>query len=178
MSFMNRINTNKAISLMKKYGADNNLINHCRQVSRIAFFLAKRMKNNGYDVNVNLVKYAGLLHDIGKGMAKRNKLGHGALGYEILVKEGYPEIAEVVLTHSIKSIKDEEMKTWEQKIVNYADRRVDECQIVPLVVRLKKLAKRHKRYAKEIMDTKVSYLKLEREIMKAAKTKPSLPEMN
>ena len=107
------------LDLLNKHNVAENIKKHCKAVSKVAVFLAKKLKENRIDVNVELVLAGSLLHDIGKEDGKPPK-GHSDKGYEIL-KDKYPEIAEIIRVHAFFRVN--ELKTWEQKIVNYADKR-------------------------------------------------------
>lgn len=64
-----------------------------------------------------------------------------------VLKERYPELAEVIRKHGYHDQSgDKELATWEEKIVNYADKRVTHIAIVSLKERFEE---GHKRYAKK-----------------------------
>ncbi|CEG12209.1 conserved hypothetical protein [groundwater metagenome] len=72
-----------AINLLKKEGADERVIKHCIAVSKLAVEIAcKISKKNNIDVDLNLVKIGGLLHDLGR--SKTHGIAHGIAGAEIL----------------------------------------------------------------------------------------------
>ena len=94
--------------------------------------------------------------------------------YEIIKEEGYPEVANVAAAHGFMS----EPKTWEEKILNYADKRVKHSEIVSLRERFDDL---HERYGPhnvvdydvELRDEKEKlYFELEKEIFSNLDFKP------
>lgn len=74
---------------------------------------------------------------------KYGHLSHEDAAYHIF-KEKYPEMALIIKKHGYTNLKGEnELKTWEEKIVHYADKRVMHSSIVPM---LERLNEGHKRY--------------------------------
>jgi len=116
---MNIPTREECINLLKEYNVPEDTQKHCKAVNKVAVFLAKKLKEKGVDIDVDLVSAGSLLHDIGKSEGEPAK-GHAERGYELL-KEKYPEVAEIVKVHSF--FKVPETKTWEQKVVNYSDKR-------------------------------------------------------
>jgi CTP:molybdopterin cytidylyltransferase MocA/HD superfamily phosphohydrolase YqeK len=89
--------------LMKKtFGADMPLMEHCRKVSKLAVFLAKKLKESGLRLDPDLIEAASLLHDLAKG-----RPNHAAEGARILDQMGYHEIARIVGAHMDITIADE-----------------------------------------------------------------------
>lgn len=80
--------------LVQTFAADMPLLAHCRSVSRLAVFLAKKLNEAGNCIDVDLIEAAALLHDLAKG-----KENHASEGARILDEMGYPDIAGVVATH-------------------------------------------------------------------------------
>jgi len=156
--------------LLKKYHVPSHIVNHCKTVSKLGVFLAQRLKEKGIKVNVEQVDRACLLHDIARicdikesdyGSFTRNvseedkaswnqirqkyyNLGHEDAGYEIL-KEKYPTLALIIKKHRYMTMlsETERPKSWEEKLVYYADMRVMHDKIVPLKVRLEDGHKRN-----------------------------------
>ena len=50
--------------LLEKYGTPEHVRNHCREVARTAFVIASALNEKGYDLDLELILAAGLLHDI------------------------------------------------------------------------------------------------------------------
>ena len=68
---------------------DENVVMHCLAVSDYAYELGLKIKNNGYDINLELVILGALLHDIGR--SKTHGISHGIEGAEILREYGFEE---------------------------------------------------------------------------------------
>ena len=73
---------------------------------------------------------ASLLHDV----KKLSKSDHVIEGYEFIKSLGFPEVAVIIRKHGLSHIDNDDFmpKTWEEKIVFYADKRVNHDKIVNL----------------------------------------------
>ncbi len=151
------------LTLLKKYGIKGEILKHSLGVNKIAIFLARKFKEKGFNINISLVNSASLLHDIGRLKADLTKKHHAEEGYNILIKENAPKIAEIVKKHALDSILRNELKTLEEKIVYYADKRFD-SKLVSLDERFKGLIQRHLKHKEEILKAIGKIKKLEKEI--------------
>jgi putative nucleotidyltransferase with HDIG domain len=151
--------------MLKEHRVPSHIVRHSLTVAKLAIFLAERLKEKGVPVDVNLIDRACLLHDIfriceleksdyGKseqeiahgGKTKLQQIkSHEDAAYDLL-KEKYPVLALAVKKHRYSALLDEKERprTWEEKLVYYADKRVMHDRIVPLKQRLEEA---HKRYA-------------------------------
>jgi hypothetical protein len=130
------------------------------QVNRVAVYLAQRLQEVGKPVILNLVDRASLLHDTLR-VTEWNTLSfeyfpeppsseeihtwelqrqstpthipHAHVTADIF-HDRYPELAQVIRLHSLGDAVN--VRTWEEKIVNYADRRVSHDRIVTVQERL------------------------------------------
>ncbi len=99
---MNKENAIKLIDIEKEYAINNGrkpgtwhlYHNHIYGVAEIAKEIASRIS----DLNPQKAYFMGLLHDIGKMKEEPQQRHHAIIGYEIL-KEAYPDIARICLTH-------------------------------------------------------------------------------
>jgi uncharacterized protein len=165
----------ECFKLLEKYGTFPNIVEHCKMVNKVAVYLAKKLREKGINVDVDLVDRASLLHDIAKSGTIRANIppeeeNHHIDGEEILVKEGYPEVGHLVRMHSLKEI--ENLKTWEEKIIQYADVRVRHTRIVSVKERLEDLYKRYNIPPEKRIDEKLIY-NLEKEIYDVIGGSPS-----
>ena len=121
----------KVLSILKNLCPEN-VVEHCLAVSEYAYELALAIKNKDYNVDVELVRLGGLLHDIGR--SKTHGIEHGVVGAEILRELGFDEkIALIAERHIGAGITKEEAielglppkdylpVTLEEKIVAHAD---------------------------------------------------------
>jgi len=116
------------IELLKKSGCPNWVIGHSKGVSRKAVEIASNFDN----VDTELVRIGGLLHDIGR--SQTNSIEHAIIGAKILSDLGYSqELVNIVERHIGTGISKDEAqelglpvkdyipKTLEEKIVSHAD---------------------------------------------------------
>ena len=142
-----------------------NIIEHVIVVNKVAVFLAKKLKKKGIKLNLRLVDKASLLHDLDKWLCINDKsLKHGFETEKMLAEKGYPEIGFYARQHVAELILGE-LKTWEEKIINYADKRVLHDQIVSLKERFDYINERYpaKDFEKRRKIIELSYV-LEKEI--------------
>ena len=171
---MNLPSREECMELLKRENTPENIIRHTLVVNKIAVFLAKKLKEKGENVNIDLVDRASLLHDIKKWESIQNKTdaSHGEIG-ENFLKDRYPEIAELVRKHMLYEVVD--LKTWEEKIICYADKRVNHDKIVSLKQRFDYINKRYppknKKLRKKVYD---KYFELEKEIFEKLDTSPDI----
>jgi uncharacterized protein len=165
---------------------------HMANVTRIAVFIASQLRMQEQKVDVEMVTAAAMLHDLfricdvpedrydkfaadfpkekpfwDELRKKYSGKNHGELGYDYF-KNTNPVLAKIIRAHMYHCIIDpaRKPKTWEEKVVSYADKRVAHDRIVSLKERLED---GHKRYPDEgtpkqaaIIDRK--YFELEKEI--------------
>jgi uncharacterized protein len=149
----------KAIALLKRYAPDDKvfriILAHSLAVKKAAVKIAQRIPM----ADVEFVKTAALLHDIGRFICPPGKdsIKHGIAGAQILRKEGLPRHALVAERHIGVGITKEDIrrqklplplkdyvpKSVEEKIVSYADNLV-------FGSRVKTVKDVIKRYRKEI----------------------------
>jgi len=190
--------------LWAKYRVPENVRIHMRQVAKVAVFLAKKLKEKGIHVDVGLAERSALLHDLFRTANFENldmqkdadaddiefwnqlkhkypDTHHGDIAADIL-KDKYPEIAEVIRGHAIENIKNNVLNAkWEVKILVYSDARVVHDKIVSLAERIKDSDVRHKPFYDELKKkTGLDYLtiirknilKVENEMFEIIDAKP------
>lgn len=113
----------QCMEILEEHNVVANIIEHSKLVSKIAVFLAKELKKTGEKINIPLLEAATLLHDLDKIKTINEPENHGKLTSELL-KEKYPEVAELIPKHCFHYLLDNQLKTWEEKLLNYADLRV------------------------------------------------------
>jgi len=141
----------EALSILVKAGCPPNVVEHCKTVSAFAVKVAKACQKKSLKVDVSLVEISSLLHDIGR--SKTHSVDHALVGGEIARSMGLPNsVVSIVERHAGGGIPKEEAKkldwpakdylpkTLEEKIVCYADKRVEGQRIVPIEQTLKAYA--------------------------------------
>ena len=122
----------EAVDLLKKVGCSENVVQHCKNVSKLAVEMAKRFQKKGVEVDIRLVEIGGLLHDIGR--SKTHSVGYAYIGSRIARSLNLPEsVVRIVERHIGSGIPSEEAvklglpnknfipETLEEKIVSYSD---------------------------------------------------------
>ncbi|MFO8016712.1 MAG: HDIG domain-containing protein [Candidatus Woesearchaeota archaeon] len=136
----------ECMAMLKEHEVPENVIRHTLAVNKVAVFLARKLKEAGEDVDVELVDRASLLHDIDK-IETLGTGEHGSRAEELLSDKGYVKIGRIIKKHVFRAIYDQGLDTWEEKIVNYADKRCTEDKLVSLDERF---AYGRERYAHEL----------------------------
>jgi uncharacterized protein len=140
----------QAIELLQKNNCPPKVINHCQAVAGLAIEIACQLQNKGQKVDLRLVEAGALLHDIGR--SKSHGVEHGIVGASIAESAAVSEaVVNVIRRHVGGGITSEEAKlfgwpegvyspiTLEEKIVSYADKRIDKLKVVPVDVEINKL---------------------------------------
>jgi len=123
----------KALKILHEAGCSDEVVAHCKLVSRIAEDIAVRCRARGLTVDIDLVVIGGLLHDIGR--SRTHSIRHGAVGAELAREMGLSEkLVLIIERHVGAGITSEEAitlglpekdylpRSLEEKIVTYADK--------------------------------------------------------
>ncbi|MAE42934.1 hypothetical protein CMO93_04125 [Candidatus Woesearchaeota archaeon] len=156
---MNIPSKEECLAILNKNNTPSNVVEHCKAVCNVAEEIAEKLIKKGVKVNKELVVASALLHDI-----ERAKENHVVIGANLLKRMGFPEIAEIVKKHSLYKNSEEgvQLRTIEEKIVFYADKRVKGKKVVSLEGRFEDLKKR---YNVELKDELKFCKKLEEELL-------------
>jgi uncharacterized protein len=130
------------MAIHAKHGTGVYIVRHCQAVAMAAKIMADEAVRRGHAVDEKAVIAGALLHDIGR--SRSQTVMHGALGAEILEKEGVDKkVVEIVRRHVGAGISSEEAKklglpefdyiprTLEERIVCFADKMVDADKVRP-----------------------------------------------
>jgi putative nucleotidyltransferase with HDIG domain len=156
------INRKKCLYLLKKYNVKDNLLRHSLKVNEISMFIGKKLKAKGEKIDLELLECGSLLHDIGKPLGDKLRIDHIEAGVKILTEESLNYIIPILTKHYIGEVN--ELRTWEEKIVYYADKRVMEDKLVSIDERLDDLEKRYPGLKEIITKSEPKIKKLEKEI--------------
>ena len=111
-------------------------------VALISLCLGEWLRHEMIYLDSQLLLSAALLHDIAKLESINSGHDHAALGAEWLIKEGYPEVADIVLNHVVLTT-DISGPIVTKEIIYYADKRVRHTEIVSVAERVKDLRIRY-----------------------------------
>lgn len=149
--------------------ANTNLILHSEAVASVSYLLAVWLRNRGTQVDPVLAHRGGLLHDIAKLTEREQdefEADHAKIGARILKELNQPRLAEIARSHLISSLFDDKCspKSWEQKIVHYADKIVEGSAVVMLEERIQAICKRYPHHAERILGSVNGVKQLQSEI--------------
>lgn len=151
-----KIDKNFAINLLKSEGCNEDVIEHCIAVSKLAIKVAKKIAKK-LPVDIELVKIGALLHDLGR--SKTHGIKHGIEGANIVrrleIDENIKEkLAKICERHIGAGISKEEAKilgleekdyipeTIEEKIVAHCDNLIDGTKKVKIEKTIAKFEER------------------------------------
>lgn len=141
---MNKLpNREQAIEILKRNHCSEKVIQHTQAVSALAVEIAKQVQAKNHPVNLQLVEVGALLHDLGR--SQTHSVDHAIVGAKLAQQEGLPqEIVSIIKRHVGAGITAEEAQwlgwpkdnyvpqTLEEKIVCYADKRIDSNKRIPI----------------------------------------------
>ena len=161
------------IKWYKELDTPDNIIDHVILVNKISNFLAKKLVEKGVEVNLELVDASSLVHDLDKWLCVNDeKINHGFKTEEILKEKGYPELGYYARQHRGDLIVHG-LKTWEEKIVFYADKRAQGDKIVSLQERFDYINKRYPAKDEKLRKKQIKLtFDLEKEIFDRLDIKP------
>lgn len=169
---MRYISEEEAIKLLRKHAPNEKsfkkVLEHGRAVQKAALEIAK-----GTSLDLEFVKGAALLHDIGRFKCKPEEIiRHGLYGARILTQEGFPEYALMAERHIGAGISKDDITeqrldlpskdflpvSREEKLIAHADNLISGTNRIPVetaVERFKKgigekASKRVEKLAKEV----------------------------
>ena len=80
--------------ILADYGTPAHVIGHCEAVAHCALVVARALNEKGYDLDLALIRAAGLLHDVA-----RVEKDHQQAGAALLRSLGYPAVAAIIEVH-------------------------------------------------------------------------------
>jgi len=157
---------------LEEQGTSFNIMAHMQLTAAAAYLMGVWLRKKGVSVDPVLAHRGGLLHDLGKmesirSSRERGVLGdHAALAREILSARGQPELAEIAGRHMLcpDPASPRFPRSWEEKLVHFADKLVEDNRLVSLEERLEALKTRYPAFAQEIAASLPALTALEQEI--------------
>lgn len=184
------MNKKEIQEIYHEFHTPKHIIAHMKMVAKVAKTLSKKIIAKGIKIDQELIENAALLHDVvrcvdfknieekvfrikpknsdlecwKKLWKKYHKVGHEKAMAKILRARGHKKLANLISKHGFFSIW--ELKTIEEKILYYSDKRVDRDKIVTLEVRFSEGEKRNgspKDDPELVISTKKKIYELEQE---------------
>ena len=122
--------------MILEMGMLDHILDHSRQVCRVALFLCERLAACSVSLDWRLVFAGALLHDITKTRSFTTGENHAETGGVYLRGKGFQEVADIVRQHVCLDQYPDPPVIDEAAVVNYADKRVLNDQIVTLKERM------------------------------------------
>jgi len=190
--------------LIEEFQVPKHVQSHCEKVAKVAIYLARKLIEKGEKIDLELLETAAYLHDLVRVVdfktftpdkfpnqptekelnkwceLRTNFQGkhHADAACEILCTKKYPELAEMIKKHKFLSIINpkEIPKTWEEKLLFYADKRVNHDQIVTLKERFETGRQRNteNKITKEGTLAEKKIYELEKEIFEKIQLSPDV----
>jgi FMN phosphatase YigB (HAD superfamily) len=153
-------------ALILQHGGNEGLLAHVQAVAWAAYRSAAALQRAGIPVNPILAQRGGLLHDLDKVESGVQGRPHGELSAELLLGRGHPALAEIARRHVITRILEPGRgpRTWEERLVFYADKLVEGSRLAGLEERMTALMARYPQYADQIQRSRPLLETLEAEI--------------
>src|SRR3990170_7155323 len=131
---------------LAEQGASANLLVHVDMVAALSYQMAVWLRQAGEDIDPVLAHRGGLLHDLAKITARPLKADHGVMAAKMLAERGQQELGQIALRHMLFNLLDKanSPRSWEEKLVYFADKLVESGQIVHFHERLAALRERYK----------------------------------
>lgn len=146
--------------IYEKFSVPQNIILHMQKVAEICGDLCDEFKKKKIKVRKNLIIKSALLHDVFKTSGK----DHAKKMADYLREIGETQMANLVEKHDFWQI--DNLKTWDEKILYYADKRAYENEKVSLKRRIEESRKRYPNPSKEVLEAEKKMFELEEEFTK------------
>ena len=135
----------KCLGWLAEQSTSDNLLDHSRVVANIGYLLAVWLRQRGVTVDPLVTHRGGLLHDLGKLSSRKFNIEHGEYAARLLEDRQQPVLAEIARRHALDNLIDPLLapRTWEEKLVYYADKLAEGSSIVTTGQRFHSLRQRY-----------------------------------
>jgi len=149
------MNENIALKLLIKYSKQKPWMKHCEAVSQLSTYYGNLFSET-IDVDLEFLKAAALLHDIGR-YKTHDPILHGIEGYRLLKRLGYPREAHFAASHILFGLTSKEAhqygfprdplapKDFEEKLITITDFLIEFDKATTLNSRFASLRERNSR---------------------------------
>jgi putative nucleotidyltransferase with HDIG domain len=160
---------------LQTYRVPEHIIQHSREVHRLALYLCQELTRKGERLNQAAVEAGSLLHDIAKMEGFQSGEDHAQAGARLLRDLGFPEVAEIIRQHVVLDGEQPPHSITEAMVVHYADKRVRHTSVVSLPERFQDLKERYGKNPASLAwleDLEGSSLAVEKRILARLSLKP------
>ena len=126
-----RLTEDECLKLLEEYKTPEHVVRHCKAVSEAAIKLAIALNKCGYELDIDLIRGAALIHDIA-----RVEEEHWNVGADIADKLGYHDEADIIRVHMMYTMNYNVDDLKEVDLVCFGDRVVKEDRYVGLEERM------------------------------------------
>lgn len=133
----------QALKILQEAGCSKEVIDHCKAVAKLAVEISEACREKGRQINIQLVEIGALLHDLGR--SQTHTVHHAVQGAKIAESLDLPQpVISIIKRHVGGGIPVKTAERWgwpkdiytpltlEEKIVAYADKRIEEGKRVPI----------------------------------------------
>ncbi len=149
-------------------GASAGLLAHVQAVAALAYQMAVWLRAAGQPADVLLAHRGGLLHDLVKlsPAVAGGRGDHGARAAALLESRGQPALAQIARRHMLHQALDAKFapRTWEEKLVYFADKLVEGSRVATVEERLRSLRQRYPQHVESIDATAPVILRMQEEL--------------
>lgn len=158
-----------------------NILTHIRLVAAIAYELAVWLGQAGVKVDPLLTQRGAMLHDLCKidSILLKKERGsrgdHARMARDFLLAHNQPELAEIADRHMPASGPGDPRapRTWEQKLVHFADKLAEGERVVTPQERIQALIARYPEYQEDLQSSQPFLLQIQDEICQHLKLTPA-----
>ncbi len=133
----------QCLELMERMQMPPHIQKHSLLVAQVALCLGRFLNQNSLCLDLQLIEAGALLHDIAKARSLRTGEEHHLAGAGMVRQWGYAAVAPIVEEHVQIKAEWLQQPITESLVVNYADKRVQHDQVVPLKNRFEDLMDRY-----------------------------------
>ena len=113
------ISERDCFQLLKEYRTPDHVIRHCVAVTSVSLAIAEALAAKGFSFDFDLIRGAGLIHDIARVEKK-----HWKAGAKIAARRGYAREAKIIREHMRHMIRSDPKRLTELDLVCLGDRLV------------------------------------------------------
>ena len=128
---------------LKEYNTPAHVVGHCNAVADTAYRIGRALNDHGYDLDLDLIMAAGLIHDIA-----RVEDEHWNRGAEFMEKLGYQQEADIIRVHMHYAVFNPVDQINETDLICLADKLVLEDQYAGVEKRMAYILEKAKKFGR------------------------------